>query len=364
MKKHLFTLVILASVSYPCFAQTTGYIVLHDTAISYGKVRYNYRTPNMVEHIRGNEKGTTYKAGVATEFKVGNILYKAKQIEVNGKEERVFLQILDEGKVTLYDLGRGKSRFYIEDGNQLHALKKASFRELIGHYTDSCQKRAEGQQLIRYTKNSIRHYFSQFNHGKCSNTPFLSYGISVDYTIAQMKFPEGNYPTEDFYDYALNASSPGVGLFVDIPIWKSTNLSILTDVKYSHYDFTKELLTSIKNQDIRVQMSTLQLNVSGKYTLEKNRVRPYFLLGSSGMFTFDASSEVFQATILGRDVTLGDVVSHFEAPPFYLGINYGIGLQVFYTTNHYFSIDLSGANFFKSDNSRINKQLVNIRLNI
>ena len=292
----LLIIAILLLVPVESKAQSKGYILEGDSALSQGTIRFNPSHPREIVFSSYNAS-KKYTADQVSEFGYhDSTQYIAKKIQYEGKYQKVFLQLLEKGTLNLWKLPSRRNEYYLEDSTFIQ-LNKENYLRVLKAKTHLCAQWATEYPLIRFRKHSLSKVIELNNLQKCHYIPFFSNGIAGGYALFKMHIPEGSYLFEEFGAFQLKATSFSLGLFTDVPLWATDNLSILSEIGYHQQVYIKELMAPHLNQDIRIEMSNVDLLMAPKYTFNLKHIRPYLFLGGSFLYTFQSSSDIFQAQI-------------------------------------------------------------------
>ena len=271
--------------------------------------------------------------------------YKAKMIHTGTDYEKVFLEVLEEGKVDFLHLTAGRKNYFLE-GDSLVKLEKENYQDILKAYSGYCKKLDEQYKLVSFNKRSLKNHIRNVNQNECRNVPFLSFGPLVGFSINKLSL-SGNYfprPEEDLYSF--RSTNLSVGFFVETPVFELENLSFLSDLQYGKQQFIGEFFFRDANQDIRMEMDYLNFNLAPKYTLDSEQYRPYFFLGGNVSYNLKSSDEVFQAVKEEKVIWFEKFQNSLNLPKYFLGLSAGAGIQVFYRYDQYISLEFSNRRLF------------------
>jgi hypothetical protein len=340
-------------------AQKIGYLQLNDSSISYAYgLRFDSKTPGVVYATSPKKETIVFSSKEILSFGFrDSTKFFSKEILIDNVSESVFLELLNKGDVGLYRLGIGsKSEFFIED-ELISRLGKSSFREVLSGYISKCEKLQGQLNQVIYTERSLRDFLNIYNSGDCRNVRFMNYGLSSGYVESSISLIRESFISSSYWNenFDLNFSNYSMGAFIEVPVWKIRNTSLMGSLTYFEETFigstSGNLLVSdfssnsvfVSNSDFKFENARLNLNIIPKYTFNTNRVRYYVGLGATMSNTLKFESEVLIARFNPVNVNFESAQDIIEPHPYLFGITGLAGIQFFYWKGKYISIEIANS---------------------
>ncbi|AHM59623.1 hypothetical protein D770_06800 [Flammeovirgaceae bacterium 311] len=345
-------------------AQKNGFIVKGDTAYALGKVRFYPGMFRTVEFSTGKNKYETFDADQLSEFGYDDSTkFISKKIWFADKHQQAFLELIEEGNVSLYRLQAPEEIFFLET-DSLVLVRKNELHQYLKAYSDPYQGGENAHKLVRYEKRSLSHYIRNLNTGKSKPTPFTSYGPVIRFTSSKIMFSDDSYIANKWGSTAVNTTDLQVGLFVQKPVWKVNNLSIHSQLLLGKQKLAKELISPFLNEDVIIEQSNLQLDISPVYSLSVGKLKPYAFLGGNFTYSLRSNSYLFQAHIKDNVITFEKNSQFIEMPEYYYGFNLGTGIQLFYTYNRYIALEIGHTNLYSNKDFSVSNNFLSIKGNL
>lgn len=372
MKQILITAAITLFISLSCYSQTTyqsGYFINNNDEKIECLIKNENWTNNpttITVKYSENEKPTKKFIESVKEFGINEeIKYERATVHIDKssesldaldtnrnpafKEEQVFLNVLVEGKASLYSYeGRSFQKFFfkIEDSN----IEQLIFKKYLRENNQIAENNYYKQQLLhnlkcpdistkeiqnlKYRANNLAHLFIKYN--KCSNAPFSSYSVDdnkitskfylkagVKNSSLEIKYTESRTGDTDF-DNQLGFRI-GVEAEFLLP-FKNDKWSVLVEPTYQYFVSRKE--EGIFTSEVNYHSIEVPLGVRHYMVLDENS---RLFINGLLITDFDLDSKFkFKRPNSTLDKTTGlDIKS---------GINLGLGLG--YNYNRKFSAEL------------------------
>ncbi len=270
-------------------------------------------------------------------------VYVASDINVSGKKERVFLERLIRGNLTLYSLkSDGLSTFFVEkDSLVLTELPKAkadelnySFRDKITGLTSDCPDADLAARRISYYKNSVSKFVSRYNNCGSKPFPFFKIGMLAGYGGTKLFFESFHkvydklLGPQDIQYIPLNLieyeykGGIALGMFIDNPL-RNGSFSFHTELYYSQHNFDYTKLASGRTLQFTAKSSSLNVPLLLRYTYPSQKLKPFVNSGiyytrhigneSKLVITYTSTSD----TTITKDVISNNMV----------GLSVGGGLE-------------------------------------
>ena len=213
-------------------------------------------------------------------YGIGDKKYIAKDVTINGVDERLFLEVLSSGNITIYFVKKDGNHYFVENDNVIFELFKhdstgnKSYKETLQSLSDDCE---HSQEYLKYTLYN-KHYLERFakRYNACEEIySQIRLGImgGLDYTSYSMLqkaliVPEA--PSEIIFSF---------GAFLDIPLFQS-KFSFHPEIMYSKYAFS--LINTVENQYTQESIANIELYsfpLLFRYTLWQNKWNPFINIG-------------------------------------------------------------------------------------
>jgi hypothetical protein len=288
MKKSLLALLIIGLIPFTVMAQSSYYVL--DTAKNVGKKLIDGGDLSNCKFClleTDNKKIIQYtpKEVYRYGFEDGREYY-AKDIEINGSIERVFIEKLSSGKITLfYYKGIKEKLFFIEKDSlsftkipKIDGKEKKYFRTRLKDQMSDCVNVSNALKLVSYNKKSMTKLVDFYNNCTSKPFPFFKYGVTFGYEINKLK-PASNllYGFLNQINYRENGSF-SAGLFFDYPILLSS-FSIHPNLYYTKHSYSYLSHTAEKDLDLMINESSLKLSIMVRYTMPFKALRPFVNAG-------------------------------------------------------------------------------------
>ncbi|WP_339811321.1 hypothetical protein [uncultured Imperialibacter sp.] len=362
MKRALFTLCILI-LSRLAISQSNGYIVKGDTAFIGGKIKFDRNSPNKVLFYTANKKSPIiYNADSLSEFGYkDSTRFVAKETRDSDKITRVFLEVLEEGELTLYKNG---AMFFFEDQNQLTSLSKNDYLNYLADKSIRCAKWVDQHRLVKYNTKSLSHFARLYNQNSCLNIPSTSYGFIAGFGASSLFLGETAYPENTFGGYKINCKTLSLGVFYELPFWHSKRLSFFNQLQVAQETFIIELFSSTVNQDVKVELVNLQLIVAPKYEININRLTPFAYFGPTGMFNVKSKSEVFQARVQEKFIEFEKYNDSINIQKSLFGYCFGVGSEFHFSTSNYVSFEINNSMVYATRETNLRNLTLTLKANL
>jgi hypothetical protein len=293
MKRLLYLLLFFFQI-LKVYGQNDYYSTDSTTSVGIKLIDGGVRTNSRFCQIKKNEEIIQYSPYEVKEygFKDGRN-YFSRIIIVDNKEQKVFLERLNKGKIILYYYKdkNGKKFFIEKDKAQLVELNNDntnhSFVDSIKFYTNDCEKVKDRLKLIKYRKKSLSRFINQYNSCKNKPIPHIRYGVSIGYAVSQ---PLDSKIKDDFLNSAVFANDKALtmGLFLDIPILHS-HFSFHPEVYYQKNAFSSHSESISSVDDVVINATSINIPLLIRYTLPTVKFRPYLNMG--GTFAYNIRNE-------------------------------------------------------------------------
>ena len=240
-------------------------------------------------------------------------IYVSKEVQLNGKTKRVFLEQLYLGNVSLYFYkdNEKKSFFLQKDSCSLIEIPKinengTNYTEQLLSLTDDCSNVVDACRLVDYNKISFVELISRYNRCELKPFQFLNYGLFIGITQSKLKL--NSETSDDVIPGSVfkNSNSFYAGLFIDFPLI-STDFSVFTSLGLYKSSFSTNAMDSSIDVDLLINQTTFKVPIVIKYTLPLLKFRPYLNFGFNYSYNFKNESIIYKASV-------NDNVIQYETP--------------------------------------------------
>ncbi|MEO9476264.1 MAG: outer membrane beta-barrel protein [Cyclobacteriaceae bacterium] len=380
-----FALVILGYWSFSSSFAQTGYIATDTSYISGielipGPARDNA----LFIKVKSNNGETIYSPQEIKEYGFENgKVYVSQEVFPDNPGKRVFLEKIEEGKITLYLYSgkKQKSFFLKSDSSTLIKIsrKKSEYRKLLLEQTRGFAWKGQQPQLVTYRKQSLAKLISQYNAGKHRPLNFAHLGIRAGYVMSSYKISPKLYElSSPVFDQRLRDIRNGrssnflLGAFGEIPIGKN-DFSLLIETNYMKGGFSTFSRTTVYDYfieefktfdvDMVVKLSTIQIPLLLRYTLPKLKWRPFVNVGGNFAYHFKNSSRVYQSDITSDVIMMRLPTKENHMSIYTFAYNIGAGLQYNLNYRNMMSAELRYNNQIPTGNAYIVDNQLNLLIN-
>jgi len=307
MRKMIITFFILNSIF--CYGQNS--YVEFDTVRYTGAKTINQGKKNFLICRWETDFG---KFSYFTPFQVKaysviNTEFVAKDVFINGKEERLFLEKISTGKLTLFYLDYKGDHFFIEKDGELLDLKKqdvdmkTNYKDVLRELCSDCGYVDYYLKHTRFNRYFMKRFSNWYNQCQEVYTP-IRFGVIggwnfAQFTMLQEAWRIWHYPTDRYFTF---------GAFGDFPVLK-TNFSIHPEISYS-----KQTYSSLK---YIANIETLHLPLLFRYTSWKNKWSPFMNIG--GTWNYYSRLE-------SSELSIDSNIRKIELSPSKFSMNGGVGI--------------------------------------
>ncbi len=290
-------------------------------------------------------------------FKNGKV-YISKEIQISDSTQRVFLERLDIGKMTLYYYkGRGIRTFFLEkDTSFFMEIPKRNSnnikynQQLLKVINDS-PNTTDAVRLVSYTKKSLSTLVAKYNNHELRPFPHFRFGLNIGYELNKLKPPkEKNYETNsnlphmipvdgtqehlDMFDYKYNGGFT-IGLFVDHPIYVS-DFSLHTELNYSRHEFYYYKQIDNGYAHFIANISSLNVPILLRYTYPAMKIRPYINLGGVLAYHIKNENSIYEESLSGNIIDINTIEESSLIEKKQFGLSAGCGIE--YILNYKYSL--------------------------
>lgn len=280
--------------------------------------------------------------------------FKSFTIDVKGRQERYFLQLLIPGKVNLYyAVVEGEKKYFLTDSIQTNPVEVPSLlkndQSFVGKMLADCPPALKNIPFVRTRKNDLMRYIKDYN--SCTDRPLLRnrYGFQLGATSYNMTAVDYRwlYPVPG----NLNFMGYSFGAFADIP-FSSINLSFHPELNFEHFSTTKAFLSD-DNYDLVLNSTSVSIPVYLRYTVLKNFLSPYFQAGPVYSRSIHNSKTLYQYDVVGKEIFTSIIDSRVLQDNM-AGYSFGAGVISHYGSKYSWFAE---ANFCKTHNLKTNTNI-------
>ena len=216
-----------------------GQIILGDTTFSNAYIDFPESWPEIVlVRFPGNNHFDIFPAGEITQFVLGTgEVFRAKPAIAHDQSKKlVFMQLFSDGDVDLYYFEAGPYRFYIETEDFV-ALSRDNYREIVTGLVAEDPLAYAASQRVLYKKNSLRHFFKEYNNESLHERPFpmLHAGVYFQYNNMRWNVPQHGLSNVNFRSFDLPADHFSPGFFVHVPLYHPKRLGL--DLRFAAHNY-------------------------------------------------------------------------------------------------------------------------------
>ena len=341
-----------------------GYLIKGDTALVQKRIEYSFQNPNSVKLLVSKNKWEDYNADEVSEFGFKNsTIYVSKNILIGGEFRNRFLIQLEEGLVKLYLLKqKGKDRLFFEK-DTLVEINNNNINIILSQFIENSSKLQSQISLVKPNENSLSFFIRNLNSNKFVNIPFYKFGIRTDFSVLQVT-PVKNTGNNEFANIKFKSSTFKFGGYVDTPVWNVNGLSLVQNLNY----IKGEIAESWANEniyDIKGRYSFIEFNLAPKYNLNFDKIRPFIIAGGTFKYLLNSKLETYQTTRIDNFINITLLEGNpLEFDSFYYGVQFGLGIDIFYNIRRYISLSMINCNSFGNTSGKINSVSISIAGNI
>ena len=287
--------VFLAILALNLQAQVS-YIVTDSALIDSIKImdRGEARNSQVCERLILNKPVFYYPDDIQEYGFANGRVYVSREITIDGKQKKVFLERLKAGPTSLYYYNDGQIRLFVFENEQVKLVPVPSgyegqsmktFRDDLKKITAGCEKVDEAVKLTSSGKKSMALLTERFNQCRRKPFPFFRMGAIAGINYSDLNYIEG--VSGDFLQqenrYFKNADfeyETGFffGVFADFPLIPSDfyihpEVYVTKNTYFSQYE--------LEEYYVEVEINTAAINfpVLMRYYFPLNKVRPYLNAG-------------------------------------------------------------------------------------
>ena len=275
--------------------------------------------------------------------------YFSREIIIDGDEKLAFLEVLEQGIVTLYYYEDKKHKtFFIEKDSILAELKKD--KEAFKALSKDCEFISDGIKLASYSRKSMKKLVSDYNECKRQPFPYSKIGIAAGIKSTTLDASDLSNPRIEKINFSPS-NSMYLGVYADFPI-EMSHLSFNTGLFFTKTGFSENSIDSQSDTDVVINLTSINTPILLRYTIPTTRIRPFFELGGQLIYHFENSSEVYNSTI-DDDIIIINTPNLVEplVADYIIGYMIGGGLQYNIDYRKTLSFELRQSTSYDEDGS-------------
>jgi len=379
MKIILFTIIYLGLL-LNCLSQSMGYILTNDSTYLIGLITLENSNPKQVIYKSSFDgEPQYYTAQQLLEFgylkgdsyKLIDRKFLAVDIEVDGRNQKEFAQLLVYGKIKLYKIDKKKNIYLLEDQSRIQ-LNNGNFEEIIKKFAGSCNVGDSNKFYVKHNFRSLFRFVRSLNEGKCYHYTGSVLGVFFGYNLAKVNLFRNSFIENTLADFSTNAGNIKFGLNFDTPLLIDDNLSLIGQVTFDKYNFNHDGIRILINnsdpllnigilQHLELDLSFLGFELLPKYSYRVKQFSFFIMTGLASSVLLNKKNllrkEVTQA---GSFTFTSENTDFITLSNIHLGYALGIGSQYFYKPGKYVALELKNSKLF---NFKVNRKILNINNN-
>lgn len=363
-----FLLIVLSFLSISCFSQLIfekGYFInesnehiscfINNEFWKNSPREFNYKL-SLDSEIRTADIQNVKEFGINDVFKYYRAVVKVDELDNTSKErknlneEQVFLKVLIEGKVSLYQYKEGNVRryFFKVDDSEIEELDYDPHLSFgISHrYRQQLYNELRGPELtmsefegLEYKKRDLIKIFMKYYSSE--NSPYTNFNLRQDKNRFNLSIRPGlnfsdllmeNFVKDIAGNNVITRKTFRLGIEAEFLFFKKRNWSLAFEPTYQYFNFSElirekyrsELLTNFEYQSIDLAVSVR------RYFFIKNVSKIFINASIIPSFTFDSKIDFFYRNMLYESQEI------LPSGNFALGMGYKykdkISLQISYQT--------------------------------
>lgn len=308
------------------------YIVIKDSLLTHGYIKSIpiYPSREVLFKQKKKEEFQVYAMDEVSEFQERNLLFQRKAINVDGRSELVFLELLGDSvaNASFWKLNAETNRYYIQTPAGITELRKDTYKSTLTEIFTN----PDWKYLIEITPlwELPLEYFSQTVNTwdkPRSFTKFFRISPFIGLGAIQTHFQldESNTKT------SFSVQSPQVGIVGEFFLGLKRNISITAGINYSDIDgqglFRYGQGSLRYESDVYMDYSLIQVPLGARYyrDIKPNDLRVFGLSNYSLGLVSMQNAGMFVAELTGNEILTYE--RDFEFSKMLMGLNAGIGVE-------------------------------------
>lgn len=281
-------------------------------------------------------------------FRDGSVFISG-DVVLNDSVQRVFLERMEKGKISLYRYYKNKSEgtfFVAQDHDttrfvELSKLNKEgeSYKQYLEGLMSDCDGFKDIIRFAKFNEVSLKKTVKQYNQCDLTPLPHFRYGIVGGYELMKLDMVS----RASKYMKAMDMKYEGgftIGAFVDFPIHVS-NISLHVEGHYTKHSYSYSTKSGILhtqedpwseyrdkefNADFLVNISSLKVPIMLRYIWPLKKVRPFVNAGVIYTYDFYKNNYLYETVIEDGQIEMIEEKSPLVSKN-HLGMIGGAGLE-------------------------------------
>ena len=265
-------------------------------------------------YVRSKDSTVKYSPNESDRYGINEgAQYVAYDIKVGNEKERVFLELVQDGKLKLFCFtGRGENQYYIGRNDTVltqlldsrgKAGEEPGYKETLLSFTADFPQMKNMLSNVGFRKQSLKELIKRYNQGKAIFFPSITYGIVVEGGFGKIIPTSSTDPVlyGMMHGFSL-APVTAAGAFADIPVHFSP-FSVHPEIQYRFFKGYSNNINLPSNYDINLKVYSLNFPLLIRYTYPAFRWQPYMEAGPEINHYFSTKGTVFEAVQNGNGIT-------------------------------------------------------------
>jgi len=330
MKRLNVSIILFLIIAAPTLAQR-GFVIKSDTAFYNSEMKDQGAIKNGLSCIMGkrNDAQIEYTPYEVIQYGTADKVYQAQTINLNGKKQRVFLERLAHGKLSLYAFKAKDSKpvYFIanEDTLALNRINsdRNAFSTLFNSRVSDCGQAVENVKYVNYKRGSLTRFIRDYNVCSANPLPRLRYGFIIG--LSNTKILAGDVGGVFQISEFKNDIAFTVGGFLDKPIGAG-NFSFHPEILWRQNSATYQFKNPTSDYDFVVNNSILSMPLLMQYVLPGNRNHFFLQAGGVVAHLLKNKNSLYQFTSLANTTSL-EIDDSVLVPTNQVGLALGAGFR-------------------------------------
>jgi hypothetical protein len=260
--------------------------------------------------------------------------YVSKEISISNTVTRVFLELVTEGRSTLYHyLDRNRGYFFLEkEAGELYLIpdnegkKDESLNEFLIEISSDCPAMAEIAGSARYKRVYLSNFVKTYNVCRPLSFPEIRYSVLLGFSMKRLLPSQNN--NDPYLEYFDLTSVPAfsAGASFNIPVAMS-GASFQTELFYSNHKISYKAIAENSEFELSGELQTLKMPLMIRYDLMHKKLRPYVMAGIVLEYNLRHDFTLSQTPAAEGDVGIPDRDYSVYMKDFMKGIGAGAGVE-------------------------------------
>lgn len=261
-------------------------------------------------------------------------VYVAKDIFINDTLKRVFLEVLLNGKTTLYYYkNENYNTFFIsKDSVTLIEVpgkvnnEKQYYKSALRDITSDCMEVSEVINLVTYNRKPVKELINRYNNCQDKPFPFFKFGVLGGYELSKLANSSQVIPSLlEHFDYQFNGFF-FIGLFADLPVIP-TNFSVHFELYHSSHSFSESIEKANEIYDLTANQNSLKMPILLRYTLNRGKTNPFINAGGIFGFNYRTENVIYVTNTQNNNIEIDKLDNISVISQFQYGFSGGAGIE-------------------------------------